>query len=532
MVDLARCAALLALVPALLLGCQRTSTAPSSGDAGDADSDTDSDVDSDTDADTDTGTDSDTGQGPPFPETCEQAEQMVTTVGCLFYAVDLDSHDNAEGQQFGVAVANVTEADTASVSAYQGSASGDWELVQSFAVPPLWTSTIELPDYNMNSSGLMPGGSFRIESDVPLAAFQLNPSDGAETYLSDASALIPAPSLGAVHHVVGWEQGCLPDNHCDGDMRAYFTVVATVDGTEVQVTPAMSPLEGDPVPTGVETFSVAMDEGDVLEVQTDQPGDSMTGSRVESDADHPIAVFTGSECADVPAGSCCCDHLEEQLPGLAHWGTEFAAARLPVRCADDLADPVLFQIYAAEDGTEVDLTAAAEVSLPFETTTLDQGEWVELLIEGTTAEPGDLHITASAPIAVMQYMTGIEYLDCTEYNEDLGDPSMVWVVPTEQLLPRHVILAPQYWDYQYLVITRPAGAQVLLDDEPVADGEFQAIADSGFEVARVEVDNDIHVVRSAEEAHGLGVIVVGWKQWDSYAYLGGMLMAPTNSKYY
>ncbi|NJK31337.1 MAG: hypothetical protein HC927_02370 [Deltaproteobacteria bacterium] len=40
---------------------------------------------------------------------------------------------------------------------------------------------------------------------------------------------------------------------------------------------------------------------------------------------------SGHECSWIPLGKVACDHIEEQLSSVRLWGTEFAAARVPVR---------------------------------------------------------------------------------------------------------------------------------------------------------------------------------------------------------
>ncbi len=344
----------------------------------------DNGIDDDCDGFTDEEEDTDPQYvGPTIPETCEQAEQTTTTVGCLFYAVDLDSHDSVETQQYAVAISNVNQAETANVTVYKGG-SGGWTQHSSSPVSPMSLHTFELPDYHMNSSGLMVGGSYKVVSDIPIIAYQFNPVDGASSYLSDASMLIPATSLSATYDVIGWKQ-----NSGDGDMRAYFTVVATVDGTLVSVEPAVAPLAGGVVPGTGAPFDVTMNEGDVLEVQTNGYGHSMTGSRVTSDEDHPIIVFSGQECAFIPENVYACDHLEEQMPGLRFWGTEFIASRMPVRSGASTTENVLWQVYASEDSTEVSFAASSGVSgLPASPSYLDQGEMLEFYVNGTRRSRG------------------------------------------------------------------------------------------------------------------------------------------------
>jgi hypothetical protein len=481
--------------------------------AGDDDWGPDADSDSDSDTEYD---------GPPIPETCEQAAQAATTVGCLFYAVDLDSHDMEEAQQFAVAVSNVHQSIVANVSVSKGNGGG-WDAPQEVEVPPMDLHVFNLPDYHMDGSGVMPKGSYKVESDVPIIVYQFNPVDGAASYLSDASMLIPVTSLSLTYDVIGWQQSC--QSTCDGDMRAYFTVVAAFDNTQVTVEPSVAPLAGPDVPGTGEWFTVQLDEGDVLEVETNAAYDSLTGTRIAADQGHPIIVFSGQECAFIPFEVYACDHLEEQLPGMRFWGKAFVASRMPVRSTTATADDVLWQVYASENNTEISFSASAGVTgLPNSPSTLDQGEVLEFYAGGTTTEPGDFFVEASAPIGVMQYMIGSTNPNC----EGIGDPAMVYVSPTEQFLPRYVVLVPGTWINDALIITRHAGASVDLDGETLPDDPFMPVASSGFEVARVPVPDGIHTLSVAGDSSGLGVIVVGWDSYDSYAYTGGMGMGEIN----
>jgi hypothetical protein len=495
------------------------------GDA-DSDTDTDTDTDSDSDSDSDSDTDGDTETeytGPAIPETCEQAAQATTTVGCLFYAIDLDSHDSVETQQYAVVVSNVNQTNDANVTVYKGNPStSGWDVHSTAVVPPMSLYTFNLEDYHMNHSGTMPKGTYKVESDVPIVAYQFNPVDGASSYLSDATLLIPVPSLSLTYDVIGWKQSC--SAMCDGDMLAYFTVVATVDGTELVVTPSTAPLAGGVVPGTGEVFTVGLDEGDVLEVATNAPYATMTGSRIESNPDHPIAVFSGQECAFIPFEVFACDHPEEQLPGLRFWGKEFIGARMPIRSLVDETDAVLWQIYASED-TQV--TVAADpgvVGAPIGTFSMAAGELQEFYASGIQAAPGDLYISSEKPIGVMQYMIGSENPNCNS----IGDPAMVYVSPTEQFLQRYVVLVPGTWINDMLVITRTEGIGVFLDDVEIPDSSFFSVAGSGYEVARVMAADGVHSLRSEDETIGLGVMVVGWDSYDSYAYIGGMGMGAIN----
>jgi len=522
----------IALLALSTMGCENASDPSSSDSDSDSDSDTDSDADSDTDSDSDSDSDSDTDTGytgPAIPETCAQAEQATTTVGCLFYAVDLDSHDGVEDSQYAVVVSNVNQTETATVTVSKGNSStSGWDVQATVEVAPMSLHEFDLPDYHMSGSGLMAKGTYKVESDVPIIAYQFNPVDGASSYLSDASMLIPVPSLSLTYDVIGWKQSCEAGGmmgECDGDMRAYFTVVATEDGTQVTVEPSVSPLVGGVVPGGTGPFTVSMEEGDVLEVETDADWASLTGSRVTANGDHPIAVFSGQECAFIPFEVCCCDHLEEQMPGLRFWGKEFVAARVPIRSTGANTEHALWQIYASEDDTSVTLVSGPGTDgLPFSTQILSQGELVEFYVRGTAGDTGDFVIEADKPIGVMQYMVGSDSPD----TNNIGDPAMVYTSPTEQFLTRYVVLVPGTWINDALVVTRVAGSGVLLDGTEIPDSSFNAVTGSDYEVARVTVEDGIHTLESVNEENGLAVIVAGYDSYDSYAYAGGMGMGAIN----
>lgn len=448
-------------------------------------------------------------EGPIIPENCNQALAGESTVGCLFFGVDLDSHDQVETQQFAIAVSNVQESQMATVQVEQ-KVNGNWSTIAGPAVvAPLSLHTFPLPDNHQDDSGIRAGGAYRVTSDVPIIAYQFNPVDGASSYLSDASMLYPVPTWDHVNHVVGWK--VTNDGSVQG---AYVTIVAAKDNTQVTVTPTAIVVGGNgvpPSPVGV-PFVVNLDEGDIAEVMTKTQNTGLTGTRVISDEDHPVAVFSGQECAFIPTTTYACDHLEDQLSGVRLWGQHFIASRVPNRSAND---PSLWQLYASEDGTTVNIYADGGVSgIPNNQFVMQAGQVIEMYVGGNAQTPGDFEVEADKPIALVNYMTGSE-----NAGAGIGDPAMVQLSPIEQFLPRYVVLVPGTWINDVAVIARPAGAPITLDGAPISDSLFIPVSNSGYEVARVPVTDGIHVFDGDENA--FSIIIVGYDQWDSYAYLGG-----------
>jgi hypothetical protein len=451
--------------------------------------------------------------GPIIPTTCDEAASGKSTVGCKFFAVDMDAHDGVEGSQYAVGVANVQLAAMATVTV-EVKEGGVWQTIGGpQPIGPLQLFTFNLPDRHTDDSALKVGGAYRVTSDVPVVAYQFNPVDGASSYLSDAAMLYPAAALDTVNQVTSWKS--MFDNS-ETFQHSYATVIATADGTMVTVDPSVVTAAGPGVPQGAPgaPFSLPLQEGDVLSVAVQKIPDSMTGTKITSNKDHPVAVFAGQECALIPAAVCCCDHLEEQLAGVRLWGKNFIAARMPVRNPGS-PEATLWQIYASEDGTNVTITSDAGVTgIPAKQFLLNQGEVTEMYVSGPPGEEGDFEISADRPIAVYGYMVGSE-----NFGSDIGDPAMVAMAPTEQYLPRYVVLVPGTWLNDFAVLTRPVGAQILLDGVAIPDSAFNPVAATGFEVARVLVPDGVHVLDGGVEP--FSVVIVGYDQWDSYAYLGG-----------
>ena len=451
--------------------------------------------------------------GPIIPTTCEQAASGKSTVGCKFYGVDMDAHDQVETSQYAIGVANVQLAGMATVT-IEVREGGVWQTVGGpQPIGPLQLFTFNLPDRHQDDSGVRVGGAYRVTSDLPVAAYQFNPVDGASSFLSDAAMLYPAAALDTVNHVTAWTS--MMDNS-NTFQHSYATVIATVDGTMVTVDPKTVTAAGAGVPQGAPgaPFQIALQEGDVLNVAVQSLGTSMSGTKINSNMDHPVAVFAGQECALIPAAVCCCDHMEEQLAGVRLWGKNFIAARMPVR-SPGAPEQTLWHIYAAENATSVKINYDPGVTgIPAQQFLLNQGEVTEMYVSGPPGEEGDFEVIADKPIAVYAYMVGAQ-----NFGSDQGDPAMVAMAPSEQFLPRYVVLVPGTWINDIAVVTRPTGAQILLDGVAIPDASFNPVAASGFEVARVPVADGVHVFDGGNEA--FGVIIVGYDQYDSYGYLGG-----------
>jgi len=565
---MARQNGMIARVPAYVLvalaGAAGCSAAKSrSGGEPDTDTDADADTDADTDSDADSDTDTECVEGETFcvgdavyectgpdgeselvetcvdpyvcfdgdcvfggnvhaiPETCEEAELGLSSAGCLFYAVDSDLVGVYDLDQYAIFVSNA-QLETAATVAVEVKVGDAWETAEGggpVTVEPMSLHLFLVPDMHVDASGFDAGGAYRITSDVPIVAYQVNPYEADESWTSDATLLYQVPAWDSIHYVFGAEK-------INDAQNAYATAVAAVDGTVIEVTPSVNTNPGPGIPAGTAgvPFNVTMDEGDVAQFEVAATNESLTGTLITSDQDHPIAVFSGNTCALIPLDSGACDHLHEQLTGLQKWGKEFVAARMPVRSTLSPIEPSMWQIIASEDDTAIEFTASADVTgLPSGTVTLNAGEAFEAYVNGTMEDPGDFYISADKPIGVCNYMTGSSTVN-PPGEPSLGDPSQVQISPVEQYLDRYVLLVPGYWLYDVVTVVRVAGDPVQVDGEMLDDSIFIPVG-TDHEVARVDVEDGVHTFVGEQ---GISVIVVGFDDDDSYAYLGGTGTAVIN----
>lgn len=448
--------------------------------------------------------------GPAIPETCKQAEAGESSVGCVFYAVDLDT--SADELQFAVAAANVQTDAMANVSV-QTRQGGAWvDLQGPEAVPPLELHEFLLPEANQERTGVNAGSAYRIVADVPIVAYQFNPVDGATSFLSDASMLFPVPTWDSINHAVNVGFS----STSPGAGYPYMTIVGAVDDTNVAFTARVATTAGGGIPAAAagETINFTIGDGDVAQITAADQASSLTGSRIITDEAHPIAVFQGHSCVNIPDDVCCCDHLEEQISGVRQWGQSFVAAHMPVRSSGD-PEATFWQVYASEDDTDISFDFGATVTgLPGPQASLDAGEVGEYFVTAPAGSEADFLVNANKPIAVVGYMTSSE-----NFGSDIGDPAMTQYVATEQFLPRYVVLVPGTWVNDVLVLTRPAGAPIEIDGVAVPNADFEAVGDGTWEVARVDAADGVHVLDGGDA--NFGVVVVGYDQYDSYAYVGG-----------
>lgn len=467
----------------------------------------------------------DTGDPPPnpIPETCDEATRSASSMGCEFYAVELDNFSN--NGTYAIVAANV-QIDTAAdvvVETFDGAAWTPAVPAEQIAAMDAFVFTVG--GAQIDGSGIAPHAAYRVTSSVPIAAYQFNSYAAIAT--SDASLLLPTTAWDTLHRVASHER----EDNDPFVWTSYFAVVSATPDTGLEIVTTDAWLAGPGVPAAAagETVMLDLDVADVAQVAMSTTGThDPTGTRIDS-GDVPVAVFGGTSCSIIldVATFGACDHLEEQLPGVRLWGQTFVAARAPVRSMGPSPESSLWQIVASEDGTTVTFDVDGAVTgTPAGPVLLDAGEQTRFLATGPADSPGDFVVEADKPILVLNYtLSGDELFD--EFgNDSPGDPAMIILPPVEQYLPRYVVLVPSGWSTDVMTIVRPAGVEVRLDGVAVGDDVFDAVGPT-HEVGRMPVEDGLHRVESDA---AVAITVVGYRADDSYGYAGGIGTAAINPR--
>jgi hypothetical protein len=153
-------------------------------------------------------------------------------------------------------------------------------------------------------------------------------------------------------------------------------------------------------------------------------------------------------------------------------------------------------------------------------TLTNAGDFVEI-----TEATEDIRITSDKKVVVMQYMLGSERtgelfgLPANTPVNGLGDPAMTLAPSIDQFRLQYLFHAPTNYLANYVNVIAPAGSAITLDG--VAVTGFSAVGGTGFEVARVPLDNAGNGNHEIVGNSPFGITVYGYGDYTSYWYPGG-----------
>jgi len=361
-----------------------------------------------------------------------------------------------------------------------------------------------------NYSALVVDGAYHLRSSEPVTVYQFNPLDyvaGSQfSYTNDASLLLPVNAMTPNYRVAtwpAWNTGFI------GDFPSLMAITATQAGTTASITTTAATVAG----TGAPAFSpgvaqnVTLDAGDVLQLFATM-GD-LTGSAVA--ANKPVQVIGGHYCTQIPIGITACDHIEESIFPYETLSNKYIVAAPALPTLPD-GKVEIIRIVATEPNT---LLTYEPPQAGAPDTIAAAGSFVEI-----ANNQQSFRITADKKIVVAQYMEG------QDAGGGTGDPAMALAVPIEQYRTDYQFHAPVNYETNYVQITAPTGANIMLDGATTPLTGFVPIGSTDYGLLRVTLDNSGNGNHSIAGDQPFGITVYGYGQYTSFWYPGGLDLSP------
>jgi hypothetical protein len=506
--------------------------------------------------------------------TCQAADMNHSSVGCEYYAVDMDG---AAGPPYDACYAVFV----ANVSASPVHLAVDWggqpiDLSQFAKLPQGTGMSLTYGAFDPNA-GLAPGAvailfldygntsifdfgnvacpvpaalnagvqvhgtgvgtAFHITTDTPVVAYQMLPYGGGKAAATGASLLIPTSAWQNNYIAVG-AYDVLPAApiNIPGEGPSH-DIVAAVDGTTITMRPKTAIAAGSGVPAGDANsqWTMTLNRGQYAQITQSNP---LSGSPITSS--QPVGVFGGHPIMSIDR--CCGDHGEQMLTPVSALGAEYVAAPHPDREPNGFTDPRVFRIYGAVDGTQLTYDPPG-----LGTATANLGDQIEIRTDAAfTVKSQD----TDHPFAMFTYMTGAGDGSGSDANwvGGWGDPDFVRLVPPPQYLGHYVFFTDPTYPFTGLTVVRQKVSGSFADVTltcmgtiPAAD--WKPVGSNGqYQIAHETIvdhfngqhgcNNGVNVMDSTQP---FGVWVWGWGSedtntgWVSYGYPAGEAVLPINN---
>lgn len=498
---------------------------------------------------------------------CDSAAATQGTIGCSFWTTAPDSLRDSETSCFAAFIANTwdkpvdisaelgSEPLDISKSVYRARPNGPGSLAYEpivGAIPPGEVGIVFLSegDPTPETTGHIacPPGvtsahrgvltpehatsiykAFHISSTVPVSAYSIFPYGGADSQIPASTLLTPSTSWDTSYLLVdAWRY---PHSLSSG--YPFVQIVAQED-TEVRLRPKVPVADGVGIAGGPKGSMLTwnLKRGEVLELSQSE---SLAGSALE--ATHPVALFGGNQCTNVPEDFTACDALHQQIPPVHQWSSTYSAVpyasrRIPITAGDTpAAESVTWQLVAANDDTVLTYDPAPPVGAPL---AIGAGERTFFATDKLFSVKSQ---DTNHPIYLAVYMSGgNQYVT-------LGDPDFVNVIPNDQFLDHYVFFVDHTYADSTLTLVRRKDASgfrdVTLDCAGVISNWQPLGTDGTTEYAWVSVTHGGLDVETAVGACSYGrheaasdgpfaLYVWGMDTWASYGFPAGSGSRPTS----
>ncbi|MBA3546137.1 MAG: IgGFc-binding protein [Nannocystis sp.] len=487
---------------------------------------------------------------------CDAAALLQRSEGCDFWAVKTELNAEAKGACFAVFVANTGTSPAHLTVAYgndalpvakfaripkgQGQNLSFAPFDSKFGLPvgevailflsqgpgnkPLCPAGPAIP-LETQIAGTGRGKAFHITSDVPVAAYQMQPFGGGSAAVTAASLLLPT-SVWDTSYIAVSAGPAGPSG------TPLLTFVAREDDTHITLRPKVAVVGGPKVlggPAGSPLqYTLARGESLQINQNFELTGSQLLGNRA-------FAVFGGSTCLNVPLDAYACDGAHQQIAPIHALGSSYAAVRYRNRVPNNEESPP-WRLVGAANGTTLVWSPKKPAGAP---NTLEFGQIAEFNDPGpfTVRSQGEDH-----PFYASAYMTGGQAFG------GAGDPEWVNLIPSAQYQKRYIFFTdPTYSETELVVVRRE-------EDGSFADVKLDCAGNlvawkplgGGLEWTRVQLvtGNFNNVGNCANGRHTIsstkpfGVTVWGWgsaasellyTKYVSYAYPAGATIRPINT---
>jgi hypothetical protein len=415
----------------------------------------------------------------------------------------------------------------------------DWS-----ACKPLPPAT-ECYSYTNDASLLLPStamtGAYRVMGDVGNSSHPINPNTGqfdttrplqavtapAMTITATADNTTVQIKLGQRATVVGTgaldagtdassEGGADASSDAGADAAVDASADAGVDaasdagvdsgGYDLGVVPSAGPGG---------TLTLTLNAGDVAQLVAGL-GQVFDFSGSVVIADKPIQVIASNPCQYHPIDTYACDHEEETVFPAETLGKHYVVT-MP---SGPKTTPVshLVRFYGNVDGTILEYKLQKPTGCP---TIINAGEVVDCAIVVSNFE-----VSGNNPFGVGLFMLGGQMVDPAGYAAGIsqGDPSQSLAVAVEQYRQKYVFLAPADYKTNFVDIISGADTKLTLDGNDVS-GSLQPITGTAFFVGRVQLQPINGGVHTLTATRPVGIQVLGYGDYTSFQYPGGLNLA-------
>ena len=246
---------------------------------------------------------------------------------------------------------------------------------------------------------------------------------------------------------------------------------------------------------------------------------SVTGTRIVSNK--PLVVYAGHRCTDIPYFSSACDHITEQVPPTAIWGTTFISSSYAGRASGDL-----YRILASQSTTSVNVNCSTfSDTVTYQLSTA--GSWQEF----TTLDDSVCSITSDKPLLVMQFALG-------NFEDNIGDPFMMMITPVEQYSNNYVFnVLPEFESNYITLYVTPDDFQpsnIFVDDDSLENSTWVTVYCSSTDICgyitQISLVPGEHQLYHSDVSSQIGVSAYGFNAFNSYGYPGGLQLEPIQCK--